>query len=61
MCRLVCQGSKSVFSLGRRQHEETASSNNLEEPSKPKDDFTSYSYALLVCSGAVCDELKVSD
>jgi hypothetical protein len=39
MCRLVCRGSKAIFSLGRSKHEEASSSNNLEAPSKPEDDF----------------------
>jgi hypothetical protein len=58
MCCLVCRGGKAIFSLGRRQHEETASSNNLEEPSEPKDDFTRYSYALLLCSGEAMWQVK---
>jgi hypothetical protein len=51
MCHLVCRGSKAIFCLGRKQPEETSSSNNLEEPSDSKDDFKRYSYALHMCSG----------
>jgi hypothetical protein len=48
MCHLVCPGSKAIFCLGRKQPEETSSSNDLEEPSDLKDYFKRYSYALLV-------------